>query len=96
MGLGHDEKCLEPQHVEGLKDFNVIDVVTTDDSAAVIVNPRTTPYVLRYFDPDMGEQRMVVEGTQRMIYTWGAGMHGCLGLTDTNDRFEPTLLIRPD
>ena len=56
LGLGHDEKCLEPQHVEGLKDYNVVDVVTTDDSAAVIVNPRTTPYVLRYFDPDMGEQ----------------------------------------
>ena len=96
LGHGHDESCSEPQHILKLKDYNVVDVVCTEDSSAVIVNPRTTPFVLKYFDSDMGEQWMVIEGTQWLIYTWGAGMHGCLGMSDTKDRFEPTLLIRPD
>jgi alpha-tubulin suppressor-like RCC1 family protein len=57
--------------------------------------PRKSPYVVKYHDSELeSEQRQVVEGSQKLVFSWGRGKDGCLGLPKLKDQCIPSLISR--
>lgn len=80
--LGHGDTSSNPipKLIEKLIDFEVNQITCSDHSCCVLVIPRKSPYVVKYFDFEEGfENCCVVEDRHTLMYSWGRGNCGCLG-----------------